>query len=501
MRCPRLLPTFCLLLASTLPAGAAGPGDSVVKVSALLSYPNPLQPWTKGKAVEVTGTGVVIDGRKILTNAHLVTYATEVSVQSRPGGDKFEAKVAGVGTDIDLAVLTVKEEKFFEKRPALARARQLPKVQDGVAVHGFSVGGTELSVTKGVVSRIDHGVLYGLTSCMLIQVSAAINPGNSGGPAVANNKMIGLVCSRLDEAEGIGYVIPNEEIDGFLARLKDGRYEPKAMEATGTDFQRLENPALRRLLKLDDKTRGVLVRPPERRGADYPLHEFDVLTKIGTYEVNNDGRVRLENDARVRFLTLVPRLARRGAVPLTVLRGGKEVAVALPVTTRDNRLIREYEGEKPSYFIHGPLVFSPVKGEAISLYFRLNPAIYESNSPLVTRRFDRAQFPGEELVVVTRPMFDHKIAKGYDDPVGRVVKEVNGARIKNLVHLVETIRDSNDAYLKFRFADEGSEVLVFDRQEMNRVTEEIMEENGIAPTRRGSEEALKVWKRRAASPK
>jgi S1-C subfamily serine protease len=467
----------------------------------LLSYPNPLQPWTKGKAVEVPGTGVVIEGRKILTNAHLVTYATEVHVQPRPGGDKFEAKVAGVGTDIDLALLTVQEEKFFEKRPALPRARQLPRTQDSVTVHGFPVGGSELSVTKGVVSRIDHGVLYGRTSGTLIQVSAAINPGNSGGPAVANDKMIGLVCSRLNEAENIGYVIPNEEIDGFLARLKDGRYESKAMEATGTDFQRLENPALRRLLKLDAKTKGVLVRPPDRRDASYPFQEFDVLTRIGPYEINNDGAVRLENDARVPFLTLVPRLARGGAVPLTVRRGGKEIAVSLPVTTRDNRLIRDYEGEKPSYFIHGPLVFSPVKGDAISMYFRLNPGIYASNSPLETRRFDRVQFPGEELVVVTRPMFDHKIARGYDDPVGRVVKEVNGIRIKNLGHLVETLRDSKDTYLKFRFADEGGEILVFDRQEMNRVTEEIMEENGIAPTRRGSPEALKVWKKQAASPR
>jgi S1-C subfamily serine protease len=499
MRTRRLFLTCCLLLASALRAGAAGPADSVVKVIASLSYPNPVQPWTRGKAVEVTGTGVVIEGRKILTNAHLVMYATEVHVQPRAGGDKFEAKVAGLGTDIDLAVLTVKEEKFLEKRPALARARQLPKPQDSVAVHGFPIGGTELSVTKGVVSRIDHGILYGLTPGMLIQVSAAINPGNSGGPAVVEDKMIGVVCSRLSEAEGIGYVIPNEEIDGFLARLTDGRYEPKPMEATGTEFQRLENPALRGLLKLDEKTRGVLVRLPERRGADCPFQEFDVLTRIGTYEINNDGMVRLENDTRIPFLTLVPRLARGRAVPLTVLRGGKEVAVALPVTTRDNRLIRDFEGEKPSYFIHGPLVFSPVKGDALSLYFRLNPALYSTNSPLVTRRFDRAQFPGEELVVVTRPMFDHKIARGYDDPVGRVVKQVNGVRIKNLVHLVETIRDSTDTHLSFRFADEGSEILVFDRKEMNRVTEEILEENGIAPTRRGSEEALKAWNRGAAA--
>jgi S1-C subfamily serine protease len=500
MQTRRLLLTFCLLLASALSAAAAGPADSVVKVIASLTYPSPLQPWAKGKTVEVSGTGVVIEGRKILTNAHLVMYATEVHVQARPGADKIEAKVAGLGTDIDLAVLTVQEEKFFEKRPALARARLLPKVQDGVAVHGFPVGGADLSVTKGVVSRIDHGMWFGLTPSLFIQVSAAINPGNSGGPAVADDKMIGVVCSRLSEAEGIGYVIPNEEIDGFLARLKDGRYEPKPMDATGTTFQRLENPALRGLLKLDDKTKGVLVRPPERHGADYPLREFDVLTRIGPYEINNDGMALLENDKRVPFLTLIPRLARGGSLPLTVLRGGREMCLALPVTTRDNRLIRSYEGEKPSYFIHGPLVFSPVKEEAIDLYFRLNPAL-DGNSPLVSRRSDRVQFPGEELVVVTRPMFGHKIAKGYNDPVGRVVKEVNGVKIKNLVHLVETIRDSTDTYLKFRFADEEGDIMVFDRKEMNGATEEIMEDNGIAPTRRGSAEVLKAWNRGTAPAK
>jgi S1-C subfamily serine protease len=484
-----VLPTCCLLLASALPAGAAQPDDSVVKVIASLSYPNPLEPWTRGKAVEVTGTGVVIEGRKILTSAHLVMYATEVHVQPRPGGDKFEAKVVGVGTDIDLAVLGVKEEKFFGKHPDLPRSQKLPRVGETVAVHGFPEGGTELSVTKGVVSRINHGV-YGT----LIQVSAAINRGNSGGPAVVAGKMVGVVFSRGDGTEGIGYVIPNEEIDGFLKRLdKHGRYQRKAMEATDTGFQRLENSALRRLLKLDEKARGILVRPPERRGAGCPLREFDVLTRLGKYQVNNDGRVRLEDGAFVPFLVLVPRLARDGAVPLTVLRGGKEVAVSLAVTTQDNRLIRDYEGEKPSYFIHGPLVFSPAKGDAVSHYLQMSAGA--GASPLVTRRFDRVRFPGEELVVVTRPMFDHKITKGYDDPAGQVVKEVNGVRIRNLGHLVEAIRDSKETYLKFRFADEGSEVLVFDRKEMDRVTEEILEEHGIAPTRRGSAEVLRVWKR------
>ena len=75
----------CLAAASPPPVILAAPEDSVVKVIASVRYPNPLRPWTKGEAHEVIGTGVVIEGNRILTNAHLVLYATEVHVQPRPG--------------------------------------------------------------------------------------------------------------------------------------------------------------------------------------------------------------------------------------------------------------------------------------------------------------------------------------------------------------------------------------------------------------------------------
>jgi hypothetical protein len=142
-----------------------------------------------------------------------------------------------------------------------------------------------------------------------------------------------------------------------------------------------------------------------------------------------------------------------------------------------------------------------VKAEAVSLYGRLNLFLYSSNSPMVRRRFDRARFPGEELVVVTAPMFRHKIAKGYDDPVGRVVSMVNKVKIKNLRHLVETLRDCKDEFVTFRFAEEGSAVLVFDRKEMDKVTREILEDHGIAPSRRGSKDMLDVWEKKPAKPK
>jgi S1-C subfamily serine protease len=137
------------------PSHAAGPEDSAVRIHATIRRPNPLAPWTNGNAVELSGTGTVIDGKRILTNSHLVLYATDLQIQPRRGSGKFEAKVELVAPEMDLAILTVKDDKFFEKTPPLARAPKLPHVQDNVVVYGFPVGGTDLAVTKGVVSRID----------------------------------------------------------------------------------------------------------------------------------------------------------------------------------------------------------------------------------------------------------------------------------------------------------------------------------------------------------
>ena len=100
-------------------------------------------------------------------------------------------------------------------------------------------------------------------------------------------------------------------------------------------------------------------------------------------------------------------------------------------------------------------------------------------SPLVTRRGDRPRFAGEELVVVsTQQMIPHKLGKGYSSPFGKVVKEVNGTRIKNLRHLVETLRDCKEKFVAISFDDRGSETIVFDRQEAEDAIEDLLAEAG-----------------------
>jgi len=467
-------------------AGAAGTADSVVKVFSQMRLPNPVRPWVKQNPIEVMGSGVVIARNRILTNAHFVVYADEIFVQGGQGGDRVEAKVAAIGPGIDLAVLTLEDETFFAKRPPIARASKIPEITSRVAVQGFPVGGNSLSTTQGTVARIEYDIYETGAAGLRIQVDAAINPGNSGGPALVDGKMIGLISGH---AENIGYIIPNQEIDDFLTDVADGHYEGKPY--IFDQFQTMENEALRSKLGLAKNVRGLMVREPKRRDPSYPLKEFDILTRIGTVEIDNEGMIQAQDNLRLSFMSQVPKLVHDGTVPVSVLRAGKTIEVALPVSREPDHLLRGYDGSYPSYFVCGPLVFSPVVSNAISFYFQYNPQLAGRNSPLTTRRSDRARFPGEELVVVTAPLLRTRITKGYAYPFGQVVSEVNGTKIKNLAHLVELIRTCKDEYLTFRFAEDYAETLVFRRKAMLEATEPLMSENGIP--RRGSDDVLAVW--------
>src|SRR6185312_9205327 len=70
---------------------------SVVKLLVTKREPDYFRPWTKSAPEKSSGSGVVIDGKRILTNAHVVMYASQVFVQMRRGGDQLNAKVVAIG--------------------------------------------------------------------------------------------------------------------------------------------------------------------------------------------------------------------------------------------------------------------------------------------------------------------------------------------------------------------------------------------------------------------
>ena len=466
--------------------------NSVVKVFSTLRRPDPFKPWGKAAPIEVTGSGVVIEGRRILTNAHVVGYASQVQIQASQAGDKVSATVVAVARDMDLAILKLDDESFFSTHPPLARATVLPSVRDQVFAYGYPTGGTSLSITKGIVSRIEF-TSYSLdTSGLRIQIDAAINPGNSGGPAIAGDKMIGLAFGTATNAQNIGYIIPNEEVELFLRDVADGRYDGKP--AFVDEVQTLENPVLRAYLNLDKSVEGAILQEPSSRDASYPLKEWDVITRIGDTPVDNQGMVKVGPGLRLRFQYRVQQLAKNGKLPLTIVRAGKTMEVQVPVTAGRKLLIPDLNGGYPSYFVYGPIVFSRASAEFLG-FMANNPGALNAysyiKSPLVTRRGDAPTPEREELVVVSSPFFPHKLVTGYSNRFGSVIYSINKVPVISLAHLVTLLRDSKDDMIVIHFDQRGGENMVLRRKEMLDATEGVLSDNGIRS--QGTRDMMDIW--------
>ena len=442
--------------------------QAVVKILVTRRLPDMLRPWITMNSPEISSTGVVIERNRILTTANVVAYASQIYIQPYQSADKLPAQVLMAAPGINLAILTLEDESFFNTHPALHFEKELPKVKDTVNVYGYAIGGSEQSITEGIVSRIEYAAIRVDVQGLRIQIDAALNPGNNGGPAVVNNKIVGLAYgirpdnppssqpgarpgSRPMAVENIGYLIPVEEINMFLDDIADGAYEGKP-RIQSIYYQTCENQAFRDWLGLKEDITGLLVRRIRVNEPDYPLKEGDLITHIGSYAIDSEGQIRVRDDLRLSAGYQVPHLVRAGKVPLTVFRKGQTLELKVPVSTKSKRLIRDGEDEYPRYFIYGPMVFTPVTMQYAAMVFRSSQRTSLEGSPLYTRQTDLVAFEGEELVALAPPLLSHGITKGYDPMrVTGVVSQVNGIAIKNITHLVETLRDAKDEYITIKF--------------------------------------------------
>jgi S1-C subfamily serine protease len=121
-------------------------------------------------------------------------------------------------------------------------------MESTVSVYGYPIGGDRLSVTRGIVSRIDFQTYShsGSDSHLTIQIDAAINPGNSGGPVMQNGKVVGVAFQGYsgDVAQNVGYMIAMPVARRFMKDVEDGKYDHYVDLAL--TYENLFNPAARR---------------------------------------------------------------------------------------------------------------------------------------------------------------------------------------------------------------------------------------------------------------
>ena len=424
------------------------PLKAVVKVNATAAAPDFFSPWRTGGQQKGNGTGVVIAGNLILTNAHNVADAKLITISKNDDGFPTPATVFAVNHQCDLALLKVEDAKFFDGIKPF-EIGETPPVQTQVFAVGYPLGGEGVSITQGIVSRIET-VQYSHSyydNHLAAQLDAAINPGNSGGPVIFDGKIAGIAFQGMGEADGVGYMIHTDVIRHFLKDVSDGKVDGFGM--LDLTAQMLENPSTRRYFKMRDNQSGIAVCEIKDTLQSTPeIKVGDVLLEIDGFKIMNNGKVKNERGENVLYGSISDRKQLGESVSLKVLRDGKEFTATAKLTYPNLSVAPRMYDKTPKYFIIGGFVFSP-----LTLTY-LDEWRNSDNPPM-----DLVALVGEPLkdgkkeVVVLAQVMSDEVNIGYEYMANCILEKVNGKKILSLKDVAEIVDVQKDGYVKFEFQD------------------------------------------------
>jgi S1-C subfamily serine protease len=437
--------TLALLFLAAAALPAADSSDplkaSVVKVFAVKKPADYYQPWQMGYQQSSSGSGVVLKGNLILTNAHVVGDQVHLQVMKAGATHKATARVKFVAHDSDLALLEVDEADFFKGTKAVVPG-PLPHQRDRVAAYGFPAGGDELSITEGVVSRIEvRTYSHAETNLLTIQTDAAINPGNSGGPVFKDGKFVGVSFQGYSGAalQNTGYFIPGPVVDRFMADVADGRYD--GVPGLGLVWQKLENPDLRAWLGLKGEPGGVMVtKIVPGSGSDGVLKENDVILSVDNVPVAENGTIPFADQERVELVHLLTMHQKGERAHLKVLRDGKPLTLDVPLLGIPDLVPGPAYDERPSYFVYAGFVFQPLSSNYLS--------VWQGSGPTRFKLYQEQGLPspGQRQVVFINTVLPHDVNVGYHKLGQAIVTTVNGHAISELKDVIEALKTPVKGY-------------------------------------------------------
>lgn len=487
-----LIACIPLLLALLRPAFAATEGDdeinrirsALVRIKSYAQRPNYNSPWKEFDYSARRGSGFIIKGQRILTNAHLVSDSKYLEIEKENSSKPYRAVVSFIGHDCDLALLEVADRSFFDDTTHLEFSSEMPGLQSTVLVYGFPTGGQRVSVTRGIVSRIDYAPYSHSASDahLIIQIDAAINNGNSGGPVMQDGKVIGVAFQFGKALENVGHAVPLTVIEHFLADIADGSYD--GYPELGLFYSDLSNEAYRRYVGLDEEQTGVVVRDVIKdSSAGGSIVPRDILVSIDGHPVRNDGSILVDGES-YNLAEVVERKQVGEPVEFEVKRGGKEMSCRFPLKVLDERMARSNTYDrKPEYFIFGGLIFQPLSREYLRTWSSdwWNRAdkrlLYYYNYYYADKLYLEKPVP----IVLSR-VLPAPVNRYYTGLSNMVVKKINGKEITNLADAVDSLEGNEGEHHAIEF--EGSYApCILDTGRVAAENPGILEEYGISSDR------------------
>ena len=460
---------------------------SLVRITSTEVEPDYRAPWNAGALQRGVGAGFVVDRNRIMTNAHVVSNSRFLTVERDGDPNKYPARVLFVAHDCDLALITVDAPNFYKNMVPL-KFGGIPELESTVSAYGYPIGGERMSVTAGIVSRIDFQLYThsSIDSHLAIQISAQINPGNSGGPVMQNAKVVGVAFQGYsgDVAQGVAYMVPTPVIHRFLKDIEDGRYN--GYVDLGVTYTKLLNPAQRRFLGLKDDDRGVLVDTVVAAGpCAEVLRSGDVMLSIDDHPIASDGNVELEGE-RVEMPEVVERKFKGDKVKLDIWRDKQPLTASVQLHTVPPYLIQGHTYDmRPRYVLYGGLLFQPLSLDLLEAYQPADLRIRHFFDYFV---LDQIYLQHPDVIILTNILPD-PINTYLASYRGEIVDEINGKKIRTLEELANTFAEPADRFVVKLIGD--GPPLVLDPKQVeaareriktryNVVREENLEERPIA---------------------
>ncbi|KAL9661774.1 hypothetical protein QQ045_026602 [Rhodiola kirilowii] len=448
--------------------------DAVVKVFCVHTEPNFSLPWQRKRQYSSSSSGFVIAGRRVLTNAHSVEHYTQVKLKKRGSDTKYLATVLAVGTECDIAMLTVEDDEFWEGVTPVEFG-ELPALQDAVTVVGYPIGGDTISVTSGVVSRIEIlSYVHGSTELLGLQIDAAINSGNSGGPAF-NDKgdCVGIAFQSLkhEDAENIGYVIPTPVITHFIEDYKkNGAYT--GFPILRAEWQKMENPILRMSMGMKPDQKGVRIKRIDPTAPEFKvLQPSDVLLSFDGVKIANDGTVPFRHGERIGFSYLVSQKYSGDTAEIEVLRNSETMKFKIKLVGHQRLIPAHNKGLPPSYYIIAGFVFTTVSVPYLRSEYGKDYE-YEAPVKLLDKLLHAMRQSEDEQLVVVSQVLVADINIGYEEIVNTQVLAFNGKPVRNLKNLANMVESCEDEFLKFDL--EYQQIVVLSRDAAKAATIDIL---------------------------
>ena len=454
--------------------------SSIIKINAVYQNADNRSPWLFSAGRSVSGSGFFVEGRRLITNAHVVSNARFITVQKDGDPRQYNAYVEYIAHDCDLAVLNLKESDFFKGLKPLTLG-DVPKLRSPVSTLGYPTGGEQIAVTKGVVSRIDFS-LYAHTDYhfhLLIQVDSAINSGASGGPVLQNGKVIGVAFQAFRTGQNIGFIIPVPIIKRFLKDISSGSYKghsetgligrPWLMgnEATST-FHGVNSG-----FKISEVTEWSPYKDKIRAG--------DILLEVDGQKIGADGNISYKGERISLYMIFDLKLIGE-SVRVKLKRKEDIIDLSLSVLhPKEHPFMGKMYLKHPRYVVSGGLVFT----ELTQNYFEAWGEEWLRKLPLFYRYIfsnsdQDEEFKNIKTFIVLSKRLPDKINEYSDEFQNSIVKSVNDKKIHSFEEFRESLKNLSRDFLKIEFYDHD-EVLYLPTKGLKESNMAINKTYGVQP--------------------